>query len=430
MSLSPFVLNLAAYSAQLMLLALAAGGLARVMRLRSPRAMLAYWQGALVLGLALPLVQPWRSSADPARGFFSWEVGAGGRPEALERIDLGAVLAAVLAGGGLLRLGWLVRELRRVGRYRKRARPLDPLPAAVAGLADRLGVRAGFYASDDVTAPATFGHRRPVVLLPVAFLRMSAEVQRAVVAHELVHVRRRDWTLTVAEEAVRSVLWFHPAVHWLVGRIRLCREQVVDHEVAGPLADRRAYLDALLEVARGLAGARPLSAALMLREGHLKSRIELLLEEVNMTRTRIAASLTLGVAALTAAAAAAAWSFPLHAVPFAAAYGAGGEGTKRLAERKVVSRVNPVYPEEAKRDGVEGSVVLAVVIEKSGEVSKATATEGPEPLRDAAVSAVRQWRFETSDVGPVNATITVRFALDKEKVKAKAKAKAKAKNND
>src|SRR5262249_37045795 len=73
MSLSPFVLNLAAYSAQLMLLALAAGGLARVMRLRSPRAMLAYWQGALVLGLALPLVQPWRSSADPARGFFSWE---------------------------------------------------------------------------------------------------------------------------------------------------------------------------------------------------------------------------------------------------------------------------------------------------------------------------------------------------------------------
>src|SRR5207245_2944823 len=74
------------------------------------------------------------------------------------------------------------------------------------------------------------------------------------------------------------------------------------------------YLEALLEVARGLVRARALPAALMLREAHLKDRIELLLEEVHMSKTRIVLSLAASAVALVAAAAVAAWSFPVHAV--------------------------------------------------------------------------------------------------------------------
>jgi hypothetical protein len=43
----------------------------------------------------------------------------------------------------------------------------------------------------------------------------------------------------------------------------------------------------------------------------------------------------------------------------------------------------------------------------------------PEALREAAATAVRQWRYEPSDVGPTLATITVRFILDKGKGKDK-----------
>jgi D-alanyl-D-alanine endopeptidase (penicillin-binding protein 7) len=245
-----------------------------------------------------------------------------------------------------------------------------------------------------------------------------------VAAHELLHVRRHDWALSVAEETVRAALWFHPAVHWLLGRIRLCREQVVDRHVATRLADRRVYLEALLEVARGLVRARPVPAELMLREGHLKDRIELLLEEVDMSKRRIWLSLAASAVMLVAAAAAAAWSFPLRAVgphddATAVGVAAGEPAAKRRPERKLVSKVNPVYPPEAKKDKIEGIVLLDVTIEKTGEVSSVSPVKGPEALREAAAAGVRQWRYEPSDVGPTRATITVRFTLAKDKVKDK-----------
>ena len=297
MSATTALANVVSYSLQVALLAVAGGLIARAMRLRAPGAMLAYWQGLLGLCLLLPVVQPWSSAAVGA-GAVSWEMTAARTGASGARPALAPVLAAALVAGAILRLAWLALGLRRLARCRARARPLAVLPAPVADLPDRLGVRARFYVSVDVGAPATFGHRNPAVLLPPAFLDMAPEAQRAVAAHELLHVRRRDWAVAALDETVRAALWFHPAVHWLLGRIRLCREQVVDQEVVGRLADRRVYLEALLEVARGLIRTRPLPAALMVREGHLKNRIELLLEEVNMSRTRIAASLTAATMAL------------------------------------------------------------------------------------------------------------------------------------
>jgi TonB family protein len=132
---------------------------------------------------------------------------------------------------------------------------------------------------------------------------------------------------------------------------------------------------------------------------------------------------------LVAAAAPAAWSFPLQAVgphddataagtPVGVAAGAE-PAAKRLPERKLVSKVNPVYPPEAKKDKIEGIVLLDVTIEKTGEVSSVSPVKGPEALREAAAAAVRQWRYEPSDVGPTRATITVRFMLAKDKAKDK-----------
>ena len=51
----------------------------------------------------------------------------------------------------------------------------------------------------------TFGIRRPVVLLPVALKSVDLGAQRAVVAHELHHVVRRDWAWLIAEEILRAV---------------------------------------------------------------------------------------------------------------------------------------------------------------------------------------------------------------------------------
>ena len=157
---------------------------------------------------------------------MTWEAAAVPAAGPGPQVTLAPALAIMLAAGVLLRGTWLALGWRRLARCRGRARPSDVLPETMADLPERLGVRARFFVSGEIDAPATFGHRHPAVLLPPAFLKMAPEAQRAVAAHELLHVRRHDWALLVAEETVRAALWFHPAVHWLVGRIRLCREQV------------------------------------------------------------------------------------------------------------------------------------------------------------------------------------------------------------
>ena len=53
-----------------------------------------------------------------------------------------------------------------------------------------------------------------------------------------------------------------------------------------------------------------------------------------------------------------------------------------------------MYPPQALRDRVEGSVFLKVAIAPDGSVSSAIPLRGPQLLRQAAVDGVRRWQFE------------------------------------
>jgi len=60
---------------------------------------------------------------------------------------------------------------------------------------------------------------------------------------------------------------------------------------------------------------------------------------------------------------------------------------------RATSRVEPVYPEEAKRQGVEGTVKLHVVVSRDGTVQSAEPISGPTLLAKAATSAIREWHY-------------------------------------
>jgi len=64
------------------------------------------------------------------------------------------------------------------------------------------------------------------------------------------------------------------------------------------------------------------------------------------------------------------------------------------AERKVVSKVAPVYPELARRIRVTGVVKLEVVIRQDGSVKSVNVVGGHPVLISSATEAVRQWKFE------------------------------------
>jgi protein TonB len=64
--------------------------------------------------------------------------------------------------------------------------------------------------------------------------------------------------------------------------------------------------------------------------------------------------------------------------------------------RKVLSRVMPVYPELARRTNVTGTVKLDALIAADGKVAATEVVGGNPILIQAAVDAVRKWKFEAS----------------------------------
>ena len=63
---------------------------------------------------------------------------------------------------------------------------------------------------------------------------------------------------------------------------------------------------------------------------------------------------------------------------------------------KLVKRVQPEYPEEARQKSIQGTVILNVILRKEGSVTVQNVADGDPILSPAAVEAVRQWRYEPS----------------------------------
>src|SRR6185312_5787374 len=111
------------------------------------------------------------------------------------------------------------------------------------------GVRLLESASASST-PMAWGWPRSCVLLPAGFREWDGERLRVVLAHELAHVRRRDWLMQVATQVARCVYWFHPLAWLAAARVREESERAADDTVLRAGVDGPAYAQHLLEVAR------------------------------------------------------------------------------------------------------------------------------------------------------------------------------------
>jgi len=410
--------NFLAYCLQVILLVAVGTILPALFRLRAPRVLLAYWQGLLVICLVLPVLQPWRppvvgtSIADGTVSISIQGVQAGA---AELHAWLYPLIAGVLLVGLLVRLAWLALGLGRLRAIRRTARAFNPLPDGVRELQSRLGVSPAWYLTPGLESPATFGLRPPSILLPERFPSLDEAFQRAIAGHELLHVVRGDWILNLAEEIILTVFWFHPAVAWVVNRIRLSREQAVDAEVVRLINARKPYMSALLEIAGGSPGPALGAAPTFLKERQLAQRIEMLVKEVTVSKPRLFLSLTAIVGLLTLAGGVGVWAFPLRA-PAQAAAGSQPAGKEIPpsddAAIQPVTRVRPVYPVEAKKAGIQGMVKLRVTINNDGSVMDIQMLSGPPQLVKAAVDAVQQWRYAPSENVRVT-IVTINFTLDK-----------------
>jgi TonB family protein len=386
--------------------------------------------------LVLPL-QVWMRDARPALNLL--DVPGGGAAAAVDGIDArsdrqlpwGTIAGGVLAAGVALRMIWLAAGLTRLRRLAGSVTgPGEPAAAGVDGevsaLQTELGTRARVAFVDRVQHPMTFGIAPAVVLLPASLLAASTDRRRAVLCHELWHVRRRDWLWVLGEELALTVLWFHPAVWWVVGELQLAREQVVDQLTVAATGARREYMDALFSAA-DLPSAPPLLSG-FLRRRHLARRLVSLAEEVAMSRMRLVAGAVIVTVALVGSGVvgAAAWPLaPMRHATQTAAGSAASDGVVQLGRR-----VDVGFPDAVIASGLADAIVdVAVEIDASGAVTSARAATvtvhggenglgrvavpaAVDDMVSATVDAMGSWHFRAPEVAPAKLIVTVRYAVE------------------
>jgi protein TonB len=84
----------------------------------------------------------------------------------------------------------------------------------------------------------------------------------------------------------------------------------------------------------------------------------------------------------------------------------------------LVQRVDPIYPEEAERQHIEGTVKLHAIIGMDGAIRSVDVLSGPPLLAQAATRAVQQWRYKQTSLGgrPIETeeNVVVVFRLQKQ----------------
>jgi len=153
--------------------------------------------------------------------------------------------------------------------------------------------------------PCVFGILRPVLLLPEGILdRLTTGQLKAILVHELTHVRRRDNLAATIHMIVEALFWFFPPVWWIGTRLIDERERACDEEVLRVIGEQEIYAEGILAVCKFCLELSPVCAA-GVTGPNLKGRIEAIM------RNRIAARLNFGKMLMLAGAGTAAVLIPI-----------------------------------------------------------------------------------------------------------------------
>ncbi len=222
-------------------------------------------------------------------------------PAAPAGIPLELVLLAVsLAGTTVLAARWGVRAAR-FRRVALAASPApEPLRAAVAEVANRLGARpVEARVSHRVSSACIFALGRPILLWPASEI---GAIDRGILAHEIAHLRRRDHIFAWIEIGAGLVLWWHPLVAIARRELRRFAELACDAwAVWAEPAGRRAYAEALIRAAERQPSRSPVLPALSVIDSEyrdLERRLVMILRDTAVRRVTPLAAAAVVLAAL------------------------------------------------------------------------------------------------------------------------------------
>ena len=360
-------------------------------------------------------------------------------------LAVGAGTAALVACARLACDAWALRQFRTS----------HPPNASTAmqkradAMARTLDIRrsVSVCCAHDISVPMTVGGWRPCLFLPASLWDEDSDDTAAfdmAVTHELIHVRRFDYTVHALVRLVRALCVAHPLVGWCARSIATYREQACDAAVLeNDHVQRKDYATLLLQWAQRTAAAPGSALGLAYSSSTLKSRISQMTSLNAVSRSRpfvsiaISAILLVGTFTLMACsdvgmqespdpdAPASSETAPLKSSSSDSVYVSVEEQPELNGGMQALySAVS--YPEIAQEHGVEGRVLVRFVVATDGTPTDVSVIDAPEvgdnvpaealdALEDMATEAVNQMSFEpgmhNGDVVDVQMTLPIRFQL-------------------
>lgn len=143
------------------------------------------------------------------------------------------------------------------------------------------------FESPVLQVPTMIGWMRPVILLPTSVLTgLTPEQFRAIISHELAHIRRYDYPVNLLQTVIETLLFYHPAVWWMSRQVRIERENCCDDIAAAVCGDVMTYARALTGLEH-LGHSAEAGLALAATGGSLAARIRRLVRKPAHRSNRI-----------------------------------------------------------------------------------------------------------------------------------------------
>lgn len=361
-----------------------------VMRPRNPYVEKTVWIGVLIASLAMPVLirvhmAPLTIESNYVLVLSPGKSAAANGHGSVVPTIYGAILSLLLLR---FAVGWW-----RMSRVRRNARKVPEL------WAEDLDVRAA-----DVASPVTFGS---TILMPLEYVRWSAEKLAAVIAHEGTHVRQRDCHVLWLAHFNRCLFWFSPFAWWIERRLSMLAETTSDEAALFACCDHSAYAQILLDFAKRRVATGP---AMSMARAKVSARIERILSGLAPSSAPSRSKRAMIICALLPLVATAAVLFEAPSTQSATAQETS-QGKPRIVS---FSALEDYYPIEARRSGTEGAVEILVTLDSQGRATDTTIlSEFPtdKGFGAAASAYVHTIKYSNPTGRTTQFPVRVKFAL-------------------